>query len=72
MNIEVTFDLYQAQVCNSDKLVQLLMPVPEEETNAANYLQDLVSSLKWKIVSCKKSGKKLVPVNGDYQLIDEN
>ncbi|WP_164943127.1 hypothetical protein [Bacillus licheniformis] len=47
MNIEVTFDLYQAQVCNSDKLVQLLMPVPEEETNAANYLQDLVSSLKW-------------------------
>ncbi|MCY8737592.1 hypothetical protein P8881_19420 [Bacillus haynesii] len=72
MNIEVTFDLYQAQICNSNELVQLLMPVPEEETNAESYLQNLVSSLKWKIVSCEKSGKKLVPVHGDYQLVDEN
>ncbi|MEK4448672.1 hypothetical protein N1I81_22820 [Bacillus sp. FSL M8-0052] len=72
MNLEVTFNLYQTQVRNSEKLVQLLMPVPEEETNAAHYLENLVSSLKWEIVSFKQSGMKLTPINGDYQIITEN
>lgn len=69
---QVHFDLYQTTLekQHDDSAVVMPMPVPDTESNAIGYLQGLLSPLNWKVIECKHSGKKLVPIgNDDYELV---